>query len=297
MSAARDESRKRVLGGSLNLPAVLTQLRRNVVELQRVVDLLLGRCGDDCVVFEAKQSVLRERKAALDGPLTQRHVVMFGSGEVLQRSAVAGAWQQPHVHLQVVAQREADLVLSLGEQFVDERKRSHVLDRRCDNLRLAGRSGDEQVKVANRLTAASQAARGRNRLNARKLADQRPDAVGVFFRNINAEARGIFAVVLDALDQLVGEALTHARQREQVAALGSLFERIDVGDAESRVEHRNGLRAHAGKAKELEHRRLVSGQEFIPQRHGASGCEVADIRGHALANARNRQQRLGVRLG
>ena len=127
---------KRVLCGSLDLPAILAQLRRNVIELQRVVDLLLGRRGDDGVVFEAKQRVLGEGEAALDGPLTQRHVVVLGSCEVLQRSAVAGARQQAHVHLQVVAQREADLVLTLGEQFVDQRKRSHVLDRRRDDLWL-----------------------------------------------------------------------------------------------------------------------------------------------------------------
>ena len=73
--AADDELRQRVLGGGFELAAVLAQFGRDVVEVERVVDFLLGGGGDDDVVFEAQQGVLAEREAALDGALAQGDVV------------------------------------------------------------------------------------------------------------------------------------------------------------------------------------------------------------------------------
>ena len=76
--------------------------------------------------------------------------MVLGAGEVLQRGAVAGARKQADVDLEVVAQGEADLVLALGEELVDERKRGDVLDGGGDDVWFAGRAGDEQVEVADR---------------------------------------------------------------------------------------------------------------------------------------------------
>ena len=141
---------RRVGGGGFDFAAVLAQLGRDVVEVEGAVDLLLGGGGDDGVVFEAEQGVLAEREAALEGALAQRDVVDLGAGEVLQRGAVAGAGKQADVDLEVVAEGEADLVLALGEELVDERERGDVLDGGGDDVGLAGGAGDEQVEVADR---------------------------------------------------------------------------------------------------------------------------------------------------
>ena len=222
--------RQRVVGGGFDFAAVLAQLGRNVVEVERVVDLLLGGGGDDRVVFEAEQSVLAEREAAFDGALAQGDVVHLGAGEVLQRRSVAGARQQADVDLEIVAEGEGDLVLAFGEELVDERKGGDVLDGGGDDVGLAGGAGDEQVEVADGLAAAAQRAGGGDRLDAGERADERADALGVLAGVVDAEARGVVAVVLDALEELGGELLAHARQGEQVAALGGRFERVDVGD-------------------------------------------------------------------
>ena len=147
--AAHDEVRERVFRGGFELAAVLAEFRRDVVEVERVVDVGFGGGGDDGVVFEAEESVLAQREAALDGALAQRDVVVLGAGEVLQRGTVAGAGQQAHVDLQVVAQGEADLVLRrLRQQLVDDGQRGDVFDSGGDDIGLAGRAGDEQVEIA-----------------------------------------------------------------------------------------------------------------------------------------------------
>ena len=248
-------------GGGIDFAAVLAQLGRNVVEVERVIDLLLGGCRDDDIVFQAQQGVLAECEAALDGALAQRDVVHLGAGEVLQRGAVAGARQQPYIDLEIVAQGEADLVLSAREQLVDEREGGDMLDRGGDYVRLAGWAGDEQVEVADRLAAAPQRACWRDRLDSGEEPDEFADALRVLARHVDAKARGVLAIVLDALEQLVGKLLAHARQRQQVAALGGFFQAVDVVHAEGGVDQRHGLRAHAGKAQQLQHGWLVALQQ------------------------------------
>ena len=295
--AADDELGQRVFGGGFELAAVLAQLGRDVVEVERVVDRLFGFGGDDLVVFEAEESVLAEGEAALDGALAQGDVVMLGAGEVLQRGAVAGAGEQADVDLQVVAQGEADLVLAAREELVDEGEGGDVLDGRGDDVGLAGGAGDEQVEVADGLAAAAQGAGGGDGLDAGEDADEFADALGVLAGDVDAEARGVLAIVLNAFEELVGKLLAHAGEGQEVAALGGLFEGVDIADAECGVDEGDGLGAHAGKAEQLEHGGLVAAEEFFAQRHGAGGDEVADVGGHAFADARDGEERLGVGVG
>ena len=84
--------------------------------------------GDDDVVFEAEQGVLVEGEAAFDGALAQGDVVHLGAGEVLQGGSVAAAGQEADVDLKIVAEGEADFVLALGEELVDEREGGDVFD-------------------------------------------------------------------------------------------------------------------------------------------------------------------------
>ena len=46
----------------------------------------------------------------------------------MQGGSVAGAGKKADVDLEVVAEGEADLVLALGEELVDERERGDVFD-------------------------------------------------------------------------------------------------------------------------------------------------------------------------
>jgi predicted Rdx family selenoprotein len=79
----RDKSWQRMRCGGFDLAAVLAQLGRDVIEIQRPVDVFLTRGGDDDVVFEPEQRILAECEAALDGALTQRDIVHLGARKIL----------------------------------------------------------------------------------------------------------------------------------------------------------------------------------------------------------------------
>ena len=104
-------------------------------------------------------------------------------------------------------------------------------------------------------------------------------------------------MVFDAFEELGGELLAHAGELVQVAGFGGGFERVDVGDLEGGPDERDGFGSHAGEAEELEHGGAVVGEQLVAQGHGAGGDEVADVGGHAFADAGDGEQRFGVGLG
>ena len=63
---------------------------------------------------------------------------------------------------------------------------------------------------------------------------------------VDAEAAGVFAVVLYALDKLDDEFFAHAGELGELACLGGGFEAVDVADLAGRPDEGDGLGAHAG---------------------------------------------------
>ena len=179
------------------------------------------------------------------------------AGEVLQGGSVAGAGKEADVDLEIVAQGEADFVLAFGEELVDEGEGGDVLDCGGDDIGLAGGAGDEEVEVADGLAAAAEGAGGGDLVDAGEVADERGDAFGVVVGLVDAEAAGVLAVVLDALEELGGELFAHARELVEMAGFGGGFEGVDVGDLERGPDEGDGLGAHAGEAQKLEHGGLV----------------------------------------
>ena len=60
---------------------------------------------------------------------------------------------------------------------------------------------------------------------------------------------------------------------------------------------RDGLGAHAGELQQAQHGGFVFLQQLVAEGHGAGGDEVADVGGHAFADAGDVEQRLGVGFG
>ena len=134
MSGCVDERGQGVGRGGLDLAVVLAQLGRNPVEVEGLVDVLLGGCGDDGAVVDAGQGVLVEGVAALEGALADGDVVGLGAGEVLERGSVGGLRQEADVDLEAVAEVEADLVLALGDEvrrWADRRRCARRRRRPC----------------------------------------------------------------------------------------------------------------------------------------------------------------------
>ena len=121
-------------------------------ETERRVDALFVVAGDARVVVDAKEPVLVQLEAALDGAIAQRDVVGLRAGEVLQRGAEALARDEPQVGLEAAPEQHARLGFAVGEHPLDELVAGEGLHER------AGRAGREDVEVAAGLAAAPQAA-------------------------------------------------------------------------------------------------------------------------------------------
>ena len=126
---------------------------------ERGVNLFLGGGGHGRAVVEPRQRPLAQRVAHLERPLPQRDVVRLGAGKVLQRRAIGGRGQQPHIHLQPLLDVEAHLVFAFGDHVVDAGIGGDVFDGRGRSSPARRRPGGQQVEVAHRLAPAAQRAR------------------------------------------------------------------------------------------------------------------------------------------
>ena len=92
-----DEIRQSAFGGCLDLSRVLAKWWRNERKVERLVNGLLGRRGDQFLTLE--QPVLVEQPSPIDRPLSQGYVVRLRPGEVDQRRPVLVGGDDPHVDL------------------------------------------------------------------------------------------------------------------------------------------------------------------------------------------------------
>ena len=114
---------------------------------------------------------------------------------------------------------------------------------------------------------------------------------------VDAEAAGVFAVVLDAFEELGDEFFAHAGEGGELAGFSGGFEGVDVADLAGGPDEGYGLWAHAGEAEEIEHGGLVFEEELFAEGHGAGGDEGDDVGGHAFADAGDGEESFGVGVG
>ena len=187
--AAHNQLWQSVFRSCIQFAAVLPQLRRNVIEIERVINILLCRRSNDDIIFKPQQRVFAQRQAAFNCALPQRNVMHLRPGKILQRRSITRPREQSHIDLKVVAKREADLVLSLRQELVDQRKRRNVVHRCSNHFGLASRSSHQQIQVADTLSPPSQRPGRRDRIDARKLADQLADALRMLSCHVDAKPR------------------------------------------------------------------------------------------------------------
>ena len=169
-----------------------------------------------------------------------------------------------------------------------------MLDCGCDDVGFAGGAGDEEVEVADGFAASAKRAGGGDLVDAGELADEVADDVGVLLGLVDAEATGVFAVVLDAFEELGYEFLAHAWELGELAGFGGGFERVDVADLAGGPYQGDSFGAHAREAKEVEHGGFVFLQELFAEGHGAGGDEGADVGGHAFADSGDGEESFGM---
>ena len=116
--------RQAALFRGLNLAKVLPDFGRNQIQAQLLVNLFFRFRRDDA--FTVKQSVLAQLPAAALGAVAERHVVFLRAGKIHERRSIGLALEHPYVHLHLVFELDADLVLSLGKHLGDARIARHM---------------------------------------------------------------------------------------------------------------------------------------------------------------------------
>ena len=169
-------------------------------------------------------------------------------------------------------------------------------NRAAYNLRLTSRSRHEQVEIPHRLPSTAQTSRRGDLLDAGEGTNQRDNALRMFLRGVNAKPRRVLPVVLDALQQLRGELLSHSRQFQQLPCPCCRFQLVDVRNLQGRPQQSHCLRSHTRKPQQFQHRRTISREKLLPQRHGSGGHQVAYVRGHALPDSRYSEKELRVNV-
>src|SRR5712664_1139264 len=160
--------RQLVVFGGGDFAGVFAQFGRDKVQLQFRVNLFFAAPGHAFFTLQGGQSIFIQRESHIVGAAAQGHVVLFRAGKVKQRGAEVLFFQQAHVNLQSVLQREADLVFSVRQRLIDAGKRKDVLGERVHVLlrRVAIGEGEKKIEIANGLFASAQRARRRDGFDA-----------------------------------------------------------------------------------------------------------------------------------
>ena len=154
-------------GGRLDFARVFAQFRRNPSKPERLVDLLFGFAGTRAFVIQREQPVFIQRKPIFRALLRRDDVMFLAAGEILHGGAetFCAASARTSTCRPSRPNSDAGFVRTLAQHFVHARMRDESVER----LGRGAGPGDQKVEIADRLLAASQAARRRHFLDARQL--------------------------------------------------------------------------------------------------------------------------------
>src|SRR3954469_20049978 len=108
------------------------------------------------------------------------------------------------------------------------------------------------------------------------------------------KAPGDSLVILDAFQNLLLVLLSHTGKGAQLAFARQLRDSIDITDLKSIPNERDGLRSESLNLQQLQHARTELRQQLAMQAQLAFAGDLAQVGGHAFADARNLQQLLLV---
>ena len=264
----------------VDLAAHLAELRRNPLEAERRVDVLLALAGEPAVVVDREQSVLVQFEAEADRAVAQRDVVALGSGEVLHGGAAAVGGDEPEIGLETALQEHARFGLALAEHAFDEAVVHEVVHQRRRRARC------EQIEIAAGVAAAPAGCRPASMV-----------ASGA--RSRRCSMRAAAASCASRQQMPAGEALpllqgfedegfllrTHSFQRPDAAIPGGGLEIVERANTELAVQHRDRLRPYALKVEQVENRRRELGNELAVKRGIAGLGDFTNPGGEILADA------------
>src|SRR5579859_4329501 len=237
--AQLDELRQLTLPRRLELARVLTQLRRDRLVAEELVDRVLVGAAKDIPGLDVRDAVLRDREPTPHGVLAHRDVVVLRPGEVLEEIAERLGRNDAQVEAVAVARDDGRLRVALRRDVDDPAQAREAL-RQVGGVRRAR----DDVEVAVRLLAAAHRPRlrdveGRGQLTQRRdgrlhRGQPRAEQVAARLRTLGLERERGEDLLL-ALRPKPGE-------RPQLLPLGRRLELVERLDAELAPDARRGLR-------------------------------------------------------
>src|SRR3990170_4975805 len=85
-----------------DLSLILSQFRRDESQTQRLIDLLFGLAGNAFIA--AKEAILIQLEPLLLGDLPERDIMVFATGEIIERRAETLPGHHPEIHVHPVFQ-------------------------------------------------------------------------------------------------------------------------------------------------------------------------------------------------
>ena len=195
-----DEARDFARLAGVELTLVLAQLRRDVGEVERGEDVLLGfavepQLGVAGFLGAFEQAVLVEAQAAGDGALAHGDVVLFAAGEVGLRERILGVADDAQVALDSALENDAGLGVALGRDGQDAGLAGEKPDDRLGSFRR-----NEEVDVADDFLVAAQTPGGAAAYDIGVGAELLEDRFGEIDGGADVVVRGVVAAELDALE-------------------------------------------------------------------------------------------------
>ena len=118
-----DQMRQFAVQSGLDFAGVLPQLRFDVIEAQRAMDVaLLKHRGHACALFDRREAVFIEREAVIERAAANGDVVLLASGEVGECKGELRARNGAQIALETALHVHAGLGRAFGDDVHDLRK-------------------------------------------------------------------------------------------------------------------------------------------------------------------------------
>ena len=199
--APLDEIGEFTLFGGNDLPLVLTEFRRDEIEPEGSVELLLVM--DDrwllgpLNITSGRETVFVERPPAIQRAAAEADIVLLAPGEIDQREGILLGFDHTQIALDAILEPHARFRRAMDDHLLDQGMVDEELGNLCRVLR-----GDQNVEISDRLLAATEApplAELSHRLQRTQIREQ---LLGQHRHHIDPEATGVLAVILDRLEKL-----------------------------------------------------------------------------------------------
>jgi hypothetical protein len=221
------QPRQGAVGRQLDLAGILPQLRRDRLQAEGPVELVLVGAGQQLAGRLVEQAVLVQLPAAPDGELAQAEVVGLRAGEVLERRAPARRLDHPQVHLEAAADQDTGPRGAGVEDVADLGQAQKVA---LDLLATVRR--DQQVDVADRVHHPPQAAGVLRPSDGGALPQMLEQLLGGRQRVAELVAGAPLLEPLDLLEDVLLGPIAKARHVAEAVRPSRVFQLGQVADAE-----------------------------------------------------------------